>query len=99
MPTYQYRCLDCDHEFETIQKMTDDPLTECSECNGRLKRLIGSGAGIIFKGQGFYTTDYRSEGYIKQAAQENKGTSESKEKKKTDNTKTSQNKSSAETSK
>ena len=80
MPTYQYRCLDCDHEFDIVQKMTEEPLTECSECKGRLKRLIGSGAGIIFKGGGFYSTDYRSENYKKQAAAETKSSTESKDK-------------------
>ena len=96
MPTYQYKCLDCDHEFETVQSMMDDPLTECSECKGRLKRLIGSGAGIIFKGDGFYTTDYRSEGYKKQAAEEKKSSSESKEKKKATKSEPSKSKSSVE---
>lgn len=99
MPTYQYKCLDCDHEFEIVQKMTADPLKECTECKGKLKRLIGSGAGIIFKGQGFYSTDYRSEGYKKQAAQEKKGSSEAKDKKKSEKTKTPQTKSTGETSK
>ena len=99
MPTYQYRCLDCDHEFEIVQKMSDDTLKECSECNGKLKRLIGSGAGIIFKGQGFYTTDYRSDGYKKQAAQESKGSSDTKGKKKSEKTKPSESKSTAEKTK
>ena len=79
MPTYEYRCSECSHEFEFIQKMVDDPLTECPECGGKVKRLIGSGAGIIFKGQGFYETDYRSEKYKKQAeAEKKKGKSETK---------------------
>ncbi len=70
MPTYDYRCQDCGHEFELIQKMTDDPIEECPSCTGRVKRLIGAGAGIIFKGSGFYQTDYRSESYRKDAAKE-----------------------------
>ncbi len=72
MPTYQYRCLKCEHEFEFVQKMTDSPLTQCPSCKGKVKRLIGTGAGIIFKGSGFYSTDYRSDDYKKKAQQENK---------------------------
>ena len=75
MPTYEYRCLECEKEFEQIQKMVDEPLTECIHCKGKVKRLIGSGAGIIFKGSGFYCTDYRSDSYKKQAEKETKGTS------------------------
>jgi len=60
MPTYDYRCKHCRHEFEEFQSMLDDPLTRCPKCgrNG-LQRLIGAGAGIIFKGSGFYITDYK----------------------------------------
>ena len=72
MPTYEYKCLDCGTTFETFQSMTEDPLTTCHDCGGRLKRLIGSGAGIIFKGSGFYCTDYRSSSYQNQAQNENK---------------------------
>jgi putative FmdB family regulatory protein len=76
MPTYGYICEKCGHEFETFQSMTSDPLRTCPEnlCakkrwgRGRVKRTIGGGAGLLFKGSGFYITDYRSEGY-KQAAQ------------------------------
>jgi len=71
MPTYEYKCLDCDDRFEVIQSMKDDPLEECEKCHGRLKRLIGTGAGIIFKGSGFYCTDYRSDSY-KSAAKKDK---------------------------
>mgnify|MGYP001373366732 CR=1 FL=1 len=63
MPTYEYKCQSCQRTFEVFQSMTDKPLTECSECHGRLKRLIGTGAGFIFKGSGFYITDYRSDSY------------------------------------
>lgn len=59
MPTYEYQCNDCDHKFDHYQTMTSDPLTECPECNGSLKRLFGTGSGIIFKGSGFYATDYK----------------------------------------
>lgn len=75
MPTYEYICEKCGHEFEFFQSMKDDALTTCPKdvCpkkrwgKGAIKRAIGSGAGLIFKGSGFYITDYRSEGY-KQAA-------------------------------
>jgi putative FmdB family regulatory protein len=62
MPNYDYKCTDCGRVFEVFQNMTDEPLQECSACNGRLKRLIGAGAGIIFKGSGFYCTDYKNSG-------------------------------------
>ncbi|MDD5347234.1 MAG: zinc ribbon domain-containing protein [Candidatus Omnitrophica bacterium] len=62
MPTYEYECKKCSHRFEVFQKMTDKPLVECPKCEGRLKRLIGSGSGIIFKGSGFYATDYKKQG-------------------------------------
>lgn len=60
MPTYDYLCTKCGHKFEEIQKMSDPSLTKCPECKGKLKRLIGTGIGIIFKGSGFYVTDSRS---------------------------------------
>jgi putative FmdB family regulatory protein len=59
MPTYDYECTKCGYEFEKFQSMTDKPLAACPKCNGKVKRLIGSGSGIIFKGSGFYATDYR----------------------------------------
>src|SRR2546422_11565439 len=75
MPTYQYVCAKCDHQFDKFQSMADPPLTVCPEdlCGqkrwgkGKVKRVIGAGAGLIFKGSGFHITDYRSESY-KQAA-------------------------------
>lgn len=63
MPTYDYRCLECEHEFEVFQGINDPRLTECPTCQGEVKRLIGAGAGLIFKGSGFYITDYRSKEY------------------------------------
>lgn len=64
MPTYVYICENCGHEMEAFQSMKDDPLKGCPECNKEtLKRKIGAGAGIIFKGSGFYCTDYRSDTY------------------------------------
>ena len=64
MPTYEYLCKDCGHEFEQFQSITANSLKICPQCDKKgLKRLIGSGSGIIFKGSGFYQTDYRSENY------------------------------------
>jgi putative FmdB family regulatory protein len=69
VPTYDYRCNACAHTFEHFQSMKDAPLRVCAECGKRaLERLIGTGAAVIFKGSGFYQTDYRSEGYKKAAA-------------------------------
>lgn len=67
MPTYDYKCLVCGYDFEVFQKMTDDPLNECPECSGEVKRLIGAGLGPIFKGTGFYQTDYKSNGGAKES--------------------------------
>ena len=72
MPTYEYKCLDCGDRFETVQRMTDSPLVSCPECSGSLRRLIGAGAGLIFKGSGFYITDYRGDNYKKAAEKEAK---------------------------
>jgi len=62
MPTYEYECLECGIDFEAFQKMSDAALTECPQCKGKVKRLISSGAGLIFKGSGFYATDYKNKG-------------------------------------
>lgn len=60
MPTYDYRCRKCNHKFEAFQGINDDALTTCPKCRKHsLQRLIGGGAGIIFKGSGFYSTDYK----------------------------------------
>jgi putative FmdB family regulatory protein len=70
MPTYDYLCENCGHEFEQFQTIKARPLRKCPACKKTsLKRLIGAGSGLIFKGSGFYTTDYRSEDYKKQARQ------------------------------
>ncbi|NOX38416.1 MAG: zinc ribbon domain-containing protein [Calditrichaeota bacterium] len=58
MPTYEYRCRDCGFEFEEFQSISDAPLNECPSCAGTLERLISGGVGLIFKGSGFYITDY-----------------------------------------
>ena len=79
MPTYDYECKECGHEFEKFQSITARPIRKCPAC-GKLKvrRLIGVGAGIIFKGSGFYQTDYRSESYRKDAEKDKKTTTEKK---------------------
>jgi len=59
MPTYDYKCNKCGYKFEKIQKMSDEKLKTCPKCGGEVRRLIGEGAGIIFKGTGFYCTDYK----------------------------------------
>ena len=65
MPNYDYECQKCGHRFEVFQSMNDPKLTDCPEdsCDGQVKRLLGTGGGIIFKGAGFYQTDYRSSSY------------------------------------
>lgn len=60
MPTYDYKCLQCNNSFEFFQPMNSEPLQKCPECGGKVKRLIGTGAGPIFKGSGFYQTDYKN---------------------------------------
>lgn len=75
MPTYEYHCEKCGKNFEAFQSMRDEAFRECPEklCrqkkwgHGRVKRLLGTGAGLIFKGSGFYTTDYRSKSYTEGA--------------------------------
>jgi putative FmdB family regulatory protein len=62
MPTYEYKCLKCDYRFESFQKITDEPVRECPNCKGEVKRLISGGTGPIFKGTGFYQTDYKNAG-------------------------------------
>ncbi len=65
MPTYEYLCRECGYKFEKFQNMSAHPLRKCPECGGEIKRLIGRGMGIIFKGSGFYATDYRKADYKK----------------------------------
>ena len=94
MPTYDYRCENCEHEWELFQRITAKPIRKCPEC-GKLKarRVIGPGAGLIFKGSGFYETDYRSDSYKKGAEAEKKARESSS--KKSDKSKSSDSKSSS----
>lgn len=82
MPTYEYECKECEHKFEVFQSMKGDPIKECPECKGEVRRLFGTGGGIIFKGSGFYATDYRSEEYKRRAQEEKKNSQESTSNKK-----------------
>ena len=72
MPTYDYACKSCGYDFELFQGMLEKKLTVCPKCGGQLQRLVGAGAGIIFKGSGFYQTDYRSKDYVRRAKEEKK---------------------------
>ncbi len=88
MPTYDYACDACGHAFEEFQSITAKPLRKCPECaKPKLKRLIGTGAAVIFKGSGFYETDYRSESYKKAAKADPDSKSDSKTDKKDSSTK------------
>ncbi|KAA3635224.1 MAG: zinc ribbon domain-containing protein [Calditrichaeota bacterium] len=78
MPTYEYQCIGCGHRFEEFQSMTAAPLTECPECSGKTERLISGGAGFVFKGAGFYQTDYRSKAYNEAASKDKPAATENK---------------------
>jgi putative FmdB family regulatory protein len=87
MPTYDYVCDSCGHEFEAFESITSQPQTDCPECKTpKLRRKIGPGAAILFKGSGFYKTDYRSDSY-KSAAKAEKSSSESSSTSKSDSPK------------
>src|SRR5437764_12406412 len=79
MPTYEYKCTACGHRFEKFQSMSSDPIRKCPEC-GKMKvqRLIGTGAGLIFKGSGFYITDYRDSSYKDKAKADTAGGGDTK---------------------
>ena len=70
MPTYEYECEKCHHQFEKSQSITDEPVKVCPVCGGKVKRLISGGGGFLFKGNGFYITDHRSESYKKRQKEE-----------------------------
>ena len=78
MPTYEYECGQCGHKLEAFQNMTAKPLRKCPKCGGRaLTRLIGAGAAVLFRGEGFYATDYRSKEYKQKAKDESEASSKS----------------------
>jgi putative FmdB family regulatory protein len=101
MPTYEYQCDACEHQFEEFQSMSDEPLKKCPKCRKkRLRRLFGTGAALLFKGSGFYITDYRSESYKAAAKAEQDGSkSTSKEDSKASTNQSAGGKSSAESPK
>jgi putative FmdB family regulatory protein len=72
MPTYDYKCDDCGYAFELFQGMMEKKLTTCPKCRGSVRRLIGAGAGVVFRGAGFYETDYRSAEYRQKKKEESK---------------------------
>ena len=73
MPTYEYRCTACNHEWDEFQSIKADPTKKCPECGkSKAQRMMSAGGGIIFKGSGFYQTDYRSESYKKGASADKK---------------------------
>lgn len=93
MPTYEYECDACGHKLEELQSFNDAPLKKCPKCKkNKLERLISGGAGIIFKGDGFYETDYRKESY-KEAEKKDKESSSSSTENKSDKKKSSSKKS------
>lgn len=77
MPTYQYACTDCTHAFEAVQKFTDDTLTQCPTCEGKLRKVF-SAVGVVFKGSGFYRTDSRAKSSASEAPVKSESKSESK---------------------
>ena len=78
MPTYDYQCDNCGHKFELFQSISDPVQKKCPECKKlKLRRLFGTGAAIVFKGSGFYQTDYRSESYKKAASADSSSSSSS----------------------
>ena len=86
MPTYEYECTICGHQFEEFQKITDKSIKICPKCKGEVRRKISGGAGFLFKGSGFYITDYRSESYKKRAKEEKEISKPKLEKKKSKET-------------
>ncbi len=79
MPTYEYECDKCGHRFEVFQTMTEKPRKRCPKCRGKVRRLLGGGSGMIFKGTGFYATDYRSKSYKEQKRKESGETPKKKD--------------------
>lgn len=91
MPTYEYKCESCGYDFEEFQSIKDPPLNKCPKCHGKVQRLIGPGAGLIFKGSGFYLTDYKKSNASPATTSKGNGTEKKAEpapKPKTENTTT-----------
>jgi putative FmdB family regulatory protein len=84
MPTYDYVCTSCNYEFEEFQKMSDPLLEVCPQCKGKLRRKIGGGAGLHFKGSGFYITDYKNKNSSGNGSSKKEKTAKPAEKKKTE---------------
>jgi len=80
MPTYEYRCKKCSHEFEEFQSITAGPIKICPECEGQVERLISAGNGLIFKGSGFYITDYKNSNRVSESESKKTEKSEKSEK-------------------
>lgn len=90
MPTYEYRCDSCDHEWEEFQSITAKPTKKCPDCRkSKARRIISAGGGILFKGSGFYQTDYRSESYKKGASADKKAAESKSESASSSDSKTS----------
>ena len=87
MPTYEYECGSCEHVFEEFQSITAPPCDVCPKCGGKVRRRIGAGSAVIFKGSGFYATDYRSDEYKKRVKEEKGETEKKGEKKKSSSSK------------
>ncbi len=83
MPTYQYACTECGHQFEQVQRFSDSALTECPECTGRLRKLFNA-VGVVFKGSGFYRTDSRTSSSTESSSTKTESKSETKTESKTD---------------
>ncbi len=85
MPTYEYKCLKCGYRFEEFQSITDEPLKVCPACQGELQRVLSGGVGLIFKGSGFYITDYarKNSSSAPKSAPKEKGNTQQKNKKET----------------
>ena len=95
MPTYEYKCTSCGHTFEAFQSMNDKPLSRCPKCRSAVRRVINGGIGVIFKGSGFYTTDYKKSSALAGGSNGKKSESSSSESSSSKETKDSSSKTSS----